>query len=112
MPWASQSRVSRAVHPVPGHTEGSVLYLADATYCFSGDSVYWSRTLRDVAASLRLPVDTLAERAGAADTKTRYETLSQEAIDRGIFGVPTYVVRGEMFWGQDRLDFLGRALAQ
>ena len=69
-------------------------------------------TIRDVAASLRLPVDTLAERAGAADTKTRYETLSQEAIDRGIFGVPTYVVRGEMFWGQDRLDFLARALAQ
>ncbi|MFD8597980.1 MBL fold metallo-hydrolase [Kitasatospora sp. NPDC059646] len=31
-------------HPVPGHTEGSVLYLADDRYCFSGDSIYWSRT--------------------------------------------------------------------
>ncbi|MFJ5924601.1 MBL fold metallo-hydrolase [Kitasatospora sp. NPDC092948] len=30
--------------PVPGHTEGSVLYLADDRYCFSGDSMYWSRT--------------------------------------------------------------------
>jgi glyoxylase-like metal-dependent hydrolase (beta-lactamase superfamily II) len=35
-------------HPLPGHTEGSVLYLADETYCFSGDSFYWSRTLGDV----------------------------------------------------------------
>ncbi|MDH6576548.1 MBL fold metallo-hydrolase [Kitasatospora sp. MAP5-34] len=32
------------VHPLPGHTEGSVLYVADERYCFSGDSIYWSRT--------------------------------------------------------------------
>jgi glyoxylase-like metal-dependent hydrolase (beta-lactamase superfamily II) len=35
-------------HPLPGHTEGSVLYLADDTYCFSGDSFYWSRTAGDL----------------------------------------------------------------
>ena len=69
-------------------------------------------TVRTIAEALGLPVDTLAERAAAPDTKMRYETLSQEAIDRGVFGVPTYVVHGEMYWGQDRLDFLGRALAQ
>lgn len=36
-------------HPLPGHTQGSVLYLADDTYCFSGDSFYWSRTTGDLA---------------------------------------------------------------
>lgn len=35
-------------HPLPGHTKGSVLYLADDTYCFSGDSFYWSRTTGDI----------------------------------------------------------------
>jgi 2-hydroxychromene-2-carboxylate isomerase len=69
-------------------------------------------TLADLAARLGLPAASLAERAAAADTRTHYGTLSQEAIDRGIFGVPSYVVRGELYWGQDRLDFLGRALAQ
>jgi 2-hydroxychromene-2-carboxylate isomerase len=34
-----------------------------------------------------------------------------EAERNGIFGTPTYVVRGELFWGQDRLDFVDRALA-
>ncbi|WP_131741258.1 MBL fold metallo-hydrolase [Actinomadura roseirufa] len=34
--------------PLPGHTEGSVLYLADDRYCFSGDSFYWSRTTGNV----------------------------------------------------------------
>ncbi|MDJ0460124.1 MBL fold metallo-hydrolase [Streptomyces sp. H27-C3] len=36
------------VHPLPGHTEGSVLYVVDERYCFSGDSFYWSRSTDDV----------------------------------------------------------------
>ncbi|AOR36493.1 MBL fold metallo-hydrolase [Streptomyces fodineus] len=35
-------------HPLPGHTQGSVLFLADERYCFSGDSFYWSRTTADI----------------------------------------------------------------
>ncbi|MEV0486075.1 MBL fold metallo-hydrolase [Streptomyces sp. NPDC050508] len=35
-------------HPFPGHTRGSVLYVADERYCFSGDSLYWSRTTADL----------------------------------------------------------------
>jgi carboxymethylenebutenolidase len=42
----------------------------------------------------------------------RYEEDSQRAIDGGVFGAPTYIVHGEMFWGQDRLDFLERRLAR
>ncbi len=40
----------------------------------------------------------------------RYEALTQEAIDANVFGAPTYVVDGENFWGQDRLDFLKERL--
>jgi 2-hydroxychromene-2-carboxylate isomerase len=35
-----------------------------------------------------------------------------EAERRGIFGTPTYVVGDELFWGQDRLDFVERALSE
>jgi glyoxylase-like metal-dependent hydrolase (beta-lactamase superfamily II) len=35
-------------HPLPGHTLGSVLYVADDKYCFTGDSFYWSRTTADI----------------------------------------------------------------
>ena len=38
--------------------------------------------------------------------------LTQEAIARGIFGAPTYVYQDELFWGQDRLDFLDREMAK
>jgi carboxymethylenebutenolidase len=33
------------------------------------------------------------------------------AIDAGVFGAPSYVLADEIFWGQDRLDFVERALA-
>jgi 2-hydroxychromene-2-carboxylate isomerase len=39
-----------------------------------------------------------------------YDANSQEALEAGVFGSPSYIVEGELFWGQDRLDFLERAL--
>jgi carboxymethylenebutenolidase len=42
----------------------------------------------------------------------RYEEHTQAAIAAGVFGAPSYVVGGEIFWGQDRLDFLERRLQQ
>jgi len=41
-----------------------------------------------------------------------YEAYTQEAIDIQVFGAPSYVIDGEIFWGQDRLDFVERALRQ
>ena len=69
-----------------------------------------AQTLGDVAKRIRLDPTTLAARA--RDMSTRYETMTKEAIDRGVFGAPTYVYQDELFWGQDRLDFLGRKLAK
>ncbi|MBD0745893.1 MBL fold metallo-hydrolase [Streptomyces sp. CBMA152] len=34
--------------PVPGHTRGSTVYVVDERYCFTGDTLYWSRTARDL----------------------------------------------------------------
>ena len=36
---------------------------------------------------------------------------SRQAIELGVFGAPSYVIDGEVFWGQDRLDFVERKLA-
>jgi len=51
------------------------------------------------------------EQSRSAQVQLRYETDTQAAIDAGVFGAPTYCLDGEMFWGQDRLDFLQRRLA-
>jgi 2-hydroxychromene-2-carboxylate isomerase len=55
----------------------------------------------------------LADGPGAiARGKPVFESNTQEASARQVFGAPTFVFRGELFWGQDRLDFLDRALAK
>lgn len=63
-----------------------------------------------------------ADRAGlngqallaAADNpsvRQRYEDALGQAVETGVFGAPSYVLDGEVFWGQDRLDLLDSALA-
>jgi 2-hydroxychromene-2-carboxylate isomerase len=76
------------------------------------------RNIADAATALaitgeqNLDVSKLGVRADSPEIAARYEALTQEAIERQIFGAPTYVYRDEPFWGQDRLDFLDRALAK
>ena len=52
----------------------------------------------------------LLARAQTPEILAQYEQNTQAAIDAGVFGAPSYVVDGELFWGQDRLDFVARRL--
>jgi 2-hydroxychromene-2-carboxylate isomerase len=69
-------------------------------------------TLASIATEQGLDPAPLAADAASPDVAARYLALTEEAIHRQIFGAPTYVYRDELFWGQDRLDFLDRALAK
>ena len=68
------------------------------------------------AAAERAGLDAEAIRkAGPSDAELdgMHDELTAEAIKRGVFGAPSYVLpSGEIFWGQDRLEFLDRALAR
>jgi carboxymethylenebutenolidase len=46
------------------------------------------------------------------EVQATYDAHTQAAIEAGVFGAPSYVVDGEIFWGQDRLDFVARRLLQ
>ena len=48
--------------------------------------------------------------AAEPEVKERLKTVTQEAVARGVFGAPTFFVGGQMYWGQDRLDFVRQAL--
>lgn len=53
-----------------------------------------------------------ADDAHSPAVAERYAANSQRAIEAGVFGAPSYVIDGELFWGQDRLDFVQRRLAK
>lgn len=69
------------------------------------------KVLGELLAEFGLPATLLAQSHSQA-VQERYEAYTQAAIDAGVFGAPSYVVNGEIFWGQDRLDFVERALSR
>ncbi len=68
--------------------------------------------LAAVIRSVALDGDELIRKAGTPEIAARYDAFTDEAIARQVFGAPTYVYRDELFWGQDRIEFLDRALAK
>lgn len=67
---------------------------------------------RAVVERVGLDFAALTERANSSEVTTLMDTYTQQAIAQQIFGMPSYVFDGELFWGQDRLDFLERAVAR
>ena len=82
------------------------------TACWSQErNIADAQVLAELLQEQGLPAS-LLEQAQQAEVQSRYEACTQAAIDAGVFGSPSYVIRDEIFWGQDRLDFVERALAQ
>lgn len=67
-------------------------------------------TVAQVLAPAGFAADELVALASDPQVKETLKTWTQDAVDRGVFGAPTFFVGDEMFWGQDRLDFVRSAL--
>jgi 2-hydroxychromene-2-carboxylate isomerase len=68
-----------------------------------------TQTLTELLSENQLDAACL-EVSRSSEVQKRYDANTQEAIDVGVFGSPAYVIDGELFWGQDRLDFVSRKL--
>ena len=81
--------------------------------CWEEDrDISQAATLEAVGTACGLDGAALVAAATQAAAQAEYDRLTQEAIELQVFGAPTYVVAGEPFWGQDRLDFVDRALGR
>jgi len=111
--------------PVPGHPAAELVIAAEmhhgvqAGMALAGAvlAAVWAQE-RDIAnpevlaqllKECNLDPD-IARHAQSDAVKQRYSDNTQEAIALGIFGAPSYVIDREIFWGQDRLDFVQQAL--
>lgn len=52
----------------------------------------------------------LVEKAASPDAKVALKSSTDEALSRGVFGVPSMIVGAELFWGSDRMEFVALAL--
>jgi 2-hydroxychromene-2-carboxylate isomerase len=67
-------------------------------------------TLARIARGAGYAPEPLLEAAGSPEVRATYDANTEEAVRRSVFGSPTYVVDGDMFYGQDRLEMVERAL--
>jgi glyoxylase-like metal-dependent hydrolase (beta-lactamase superfamily II) len=91
-------------HPLPGHTEGSVLYLADDTYCFSGDSFYWSRTTGDLAVAESVTWYSITELAAPHASPRNRSTSPRCAGDAALRQIALTRARMRLSAGQCPID--------
>jgi 2-hydroxychromene-2-carboxylate isomerase len=69
-------------------------------------------TLVQIANSCELDGRMLLKSAATASVQAEYDSNTDAANAASVFGAPWYIFDGEGYWGQDRLEFLGRAFAR
>ena len=107
------SHVVLAVQEVLGGEAALKIAGACLRACWSEEKdISNEATLATILSDAGLDAAALSEYARRPQVAVLYDTHTKEAIDRSVFGAPTYVYNRELFWGQDRLDFLERALAK
>lgn len=84
--------------------------LADACWA-EGRDLEDAEVRSECVDQVGLDASDLEERIAAPGVKDGLRGLTESAITDGIFGVPTFVVEGELFWGHDRLEHLARFLS-
>jgi 2-hydroxychromene-2-carboxylate isomerase len=68
-----------------------------------------ARSVAEIARGLALPE--VADGIDDPTIKAELREATDAAVKRGVFGVPTFFVGGDMFFGHDRMDYVARALA-
>ena len=68
-------------------------------------------TLKAIIAGCSLDAPTVLKASETPGISEKRESYTKYAIDQGVFGAPSFVIDREIFWGQDRLDFVDRKLA-
>lgn len=107
------SLASRLIIAADAHGAGAALRLSGAVLkaCWAEErNMADEGELGNVIREQGLEPRGLIAAAKSDEAQARYDTLTAEAIELQVFGAPTYVYEKELFWGQDRLEFLERAL--
>lgn len=93
-----------------GHDPDQLLRQAYAAVWEQERNLADRAVLVELADAAGLPGAKLVDRAAADDITAIYEQNRQDALAADVFGSPVYVLDGEVFWGQDRIELLADAL--
>ncbi|MBU2952937.1 2-hydroxychromene-2-carboxylate isomerase [Marinobacter sp. F3R08] len=94
-----------------GHSPGEFVQRV-LTACWAEEkNVADEAVIGDILNSLGLDSDGIIAAAQRAEIADEYDRNSEDAVREGVVGVPAYVLNGEQFWGQDRVELLAETLS-
>ena len=67
-------------------------------------------TLKNIMNKLELDSEVLLSFAKSQECENIFKEYTKIAIEKNVFGAPTYIIEDQVYWGQDRLDFIERHL--
>ena len=68
------------------------------------------KILEEICEKLKLNFEEIKNLALSDEIDLKYKKNSKDAMDQNVFGAPSYVLENEIFWGQDRLEYLEDAI--
>ena len=68
------------------------------------------KVLEEICKNLDLKFEDIKNLALSDEIEAKYKENSKDAINQNVFGAPSYVFKNEIFWGQDRLEYLEDAI--
>lgn len=95
-----------------GEDAGRLTNLLHRAIWVEEQNVSDAETLNRIVAALHIDPEKLMAAAKSEAVLQTLESNTQEAIQRGVFGSPFYCIGKEIFWGQDRLDFVEELIAK
>jgi 2-hydroxychromene-2-carboxylate isomerase len=67
-------------------------------------------TIKEICKESNLDFSSIIEQAKSDEVNNQYIKNKEEAIQNNVWGAPTFIYNHELFWGQDRIEFLERAI--
>ena len=107
-PFASQAACRAFYHLADQSTDQAVAF-ARSVYISSfgeGKNVTDHDVLRHLLAKIGADADSTMAAITTDEVKEKLKAATQNAIDQGVFGSPSFIVGSELFWGHDRIDHL------
>ena len=110
-PLTSTITALRTLVAVPdGPGREAAMHSLFSTYWGQGKDIGKTEVLRAALDAAGQDGEKLIARAADQDIKDALRGNTDAALKRGLFGVPTFFVGAEMFWGNDRIEFVEAAL--
>lgn len=100
----------RAICATPESDRVRAIHALFAAYHVRAEDISDPSVVRSALDAAGLGGESLVQHAEEASVKDDLRARTARAVDRGVFGVPAMFVNGELYWGQDRLDWVEEAL--